>query len=88
MLDRDSNLLYSIAISELFLSKFSGHFLNPFKCLASTMYCDKVIELLLSVYGVRDLCNGKLILILLLSIHLVIFLNAGYIFLLSPASDK
>jgi len=64
VLDRDDNFLYSIAINELFLDRFSGRLLNPFKCLASTMCCDKVIELLFSIYDIRDLCNGKLILIL------------------------
>lgn len=87
MLDRDGNFLYSIAINELFLNKFSGCFLNLFKCLAPTVYCDEVVELLFSIY-IRDSCNGIVILILLLSICLLIFLNTGFVFLLLPAPDK
>lgn len=51
------------------------------------MYCDEVIEPF-SIYAIRGLCNGKLILILLLSICLPIFLNTGFVFLLLPAPDK
>lgn len=87
MLARDGNFLYSIAINELFLNKFSGCFSNLFKSLASTVYCDEVVELLFSIY-IRGLCNGIVILILLLSICLLLFLNTGFVFLLLPAPDK
>lgn len=36
--DHDASFLYSIAVKELYLSVFSGHFLNAFKYLASIIW--------------------------------------------------
>lgn len=83
---RDSNFLCSAAINDSFLNRFSDHFLNPRKCLASTVYCGQSVVLLFSIGGISDWCSG--IIILTLSIHLLIFLNTGFVFLLLPATGN